>query len=171
MLGLQWVQSAICYLASGSADCTLSCCGTGMRNRSLLPAITTSKSAGETPSPRAILTGHDAEICSMCVSAEHGLIISGPKGHPHCDHSVECWNNCLTDGLVLLLTTQGDLLRRQCIPAVEKPHRAEPGLMLMTRDCCVLIVYGKKFAVVTQRADDCSTPPSSTCTSRWATLP
>uniref|UniRef100_A0A915DUB9 Neurobeachin n=1 Tax=Ditylenchus dipsaci TaxID=166011 RepID=A0A915DUB9_9BILA len=65
-----------CYIASGSLDCT----STTRREK--------------TPSPRAILTGHDSEVTAICVSAEHGIVISGSKG-----------------STVLMHTTQGDLLR------------------------------------------------------------
>lgn len=35
---------------------------------------------GEVAAPRAILTGHDAHITMICVSAEHGLVLSASQG-------------------------------------------------------------------------------------------
>lgn len=46
------------------------------------------------PTPRAALTGHESAITSVAVSAEMGLVVSGSH-----------------DGLVLVHTTFGDLLR------------------------------------------------------------
>ncbi|VDM64569.1 unnamed protein product [Angiostrongylus costaricensis] len=34
---------------------------------------------GETASPRAILTGHEATISALAVSAEHGIVLSGSE--------------------------------------------------------------------------------------------
>ncbi len=49
---------------------------------------------GETPTPRAVLTGHDQPVACAVISAELGLVISGS-----------------TDGPILVHTTFGDLLR------------------------------------------------------------
>lgn len=35
---------------------------------------------GETAAPRAILTGHETVVTMICVSAEHGVVVSASKG-------------------------------------------------------------------------------------------
>ncbi|CAI4232259.1 unnamed protein product [Auanema sp. JU1783] len=106
---------ADCYLATGSLDCTVAlwhwngqnCCVAGEYNQ-----------PGEVPSPRAILTGHDARITALAVSAEHGVVLSG------CE-----------DGTILMHTTTGDLLRR-----VEGSQRVS--LLMMSRECIILALFG-----------------------------
>lgn len=78
---------------------------------------------GETPSPRAILTGHDARITALAVSAEHGAVLSG------CE-----------DGTILIHTTCGDLLRR-----IEGKQKVS--LILMSRECVILALYGSNHLV------------------------
>ncbi|ETN81398.1 Beige/BEACH domain protein [Necator americanus] len=73
---------------------------------------------GETPSPRAILTGHEAAISALAVSAEHGLVLSG------CE-----------DGTILMHTTAGELLRRW-------NGKQRVSQLLMSRECVVMAIYG-----------------------------
>lgn len=35
---------------------------------------------GEAAAPRAILTGHETIVTMICVSAEHGIVISASQG-------------------------------------------------------------------------------------------
>lgn len=66
-----------CYIASGSLDCTVVLWHFNNQNQTIIGEYNT---PGETPTPRAILTGHDAEITAICISAEHGVVISGSSG-------------------------------------------------------------------------------------------
>lgn len=66
-----------CYVASGSLDCTVVLWHFSYSNQAIAGEYNV---LGEAPSPRAILTGHDAEITTICVSAEHGIVVSGSKG-------------------------------------------------------------------------------------------
>lgn len=35
---------------------------------------------GDSPTPRATLTGHETEVTAVVISAELGLVVSGSKG-------------------------------------------------------------------------------------------
>ncbi|CAJ0943139.1 unnamed protein product, partial [Mesorhabditis belari] len=104
-----------CYVATGSLDCTVAL---WHWNGQAGVVAGEYNLPGETPSPRAILTGHDAKITALSVSAEHGMVLSG------CE-----------DGTVLMHTTSGDLLRR-----IEGPDKVS--LLFMSRDCVVFVLYG-----------------------------
>ena len=39
---------------------------------------------GDTPTPRATLTGHETEVTAVVISAELGLVVSGSKGNNNC---------------------------------------------------------------------------------------
>uniref|UniRef100_A0A915LTE0 BEACH domain-containing protein n=1 Tax=Meloidogyne javanica TaxID=6303 RepID=A0A915LTE0_MELJA len=64
------------YIASGSADCTVVLWHFSQNTGTIAGEF---NSVGELPVPRAILTGHEAVITAITVSAEHGLVISGAK--------------------------------------------------------------------------------------------
>nr|XP_029733357.1 neurobeachin-like isoform X8 [Aedes albopictus] len=76
-----------CYIASGSADCTILLWHWNARTQSIV-------GEGEIPTPRATLTGHETSVTSVVISAELGLVVSGSINGP-----------------VLVHTTFGDLLR------------------------------------------------------------
>lgn len=78
--------------------------------------------AGEKAVPRAVLTGHDAEVTCLVVSAEHGLVVSGSA-----------------DGALLIHTTSGELLRHLDAPA----GGAVPRGLLLSRECLLLAVWDK----------------------------
>lgn len=59
-----------CYIASGSADCTVLLWHWNARTQSIV-------GEGEVPTPRATLTGHEQAVTSVVISAELGLVVSG----------------------------------------------------------------------------------------------
>lgn len=59
-----------CYIASGSADCTILLWHWNARTQSIV-------GEGEVPTPRATLTGHEEAVTSVVISAELGLVVSG----------------------------------------------------------------------------------------------
>lgn len=59
-----------CYIASGSADCTVLLWHWNARTQSIV-------GEGEVPTPRATLTGHEQAVTAVVISAELGLVISG----------------------------------------------------------------------------------------------
>lgn len=59
-----------CYIASGSADCTVLLWHWNARNSVIV-------GEGEIPTPRATLTGHEQPVSSVVISAELGLVVSG----------------------------------------------------------------------------------------------
>lgn len=96
-----------CFLASGSDDCTvrlwlwnaraqLVTSGTGLSGSSSGSSAVVGDSSGslvgsgggqggtghlgDTPSPRAVLTGHESPITAVVISAELGLVMSGSAG-------------------------------------------------------------------------------------------
>lgn len=71
-----------CYIASGSLDCTVVLWHFSQQHQAVAGEYNV---PGETPAPRAILTGHEAEISSVFVSAEHGIVVSGSKGEEGMD--------------------------------------------------------------------------------------
>ncbi|PAV82534.1 hypothetical protein WR25_15898 isoform B [Diploscapter pachys] len=111
---------ADCYIATGSFDCTIAL---WHWNGHLGFIAGEYNQPGETPSPRAILTGHDAPITALAVSAEHGCVISG------CE-----------DGTILLHTTSGDLLRRL-------EGTGPVTNLLMSRECLLTAIYGHRHIV------------------------
>lgn len=68
---------ADCYIATGSLDCTVVLWHFNHVQQAIAGEYGV---VGEAATPRAILTGHDAEITSICVSAEQGVVLSGSKG-------------------------------------------------------------------------------------------
>lgn len=76
-----------CYVASGSADCTVLLWHWNARTQSIV-------GEGDVPTPRATLTGHESSIVCVTISAELGLVVSASE-----------------DGAILLHTNFGDLLR------------------------------------------------------------
>ncbi|KAI6202519.1 Rugose [Aphelenchoides besseyi] len=134
-----------CYVASGSLDCTVVLWHFNNQNQMIIGEYNT---PGETPSPRAILTGHDAEITAICVSAEHGLVISGSK-----------------DGTVLMHTTMGDLLRRVQSPDLAKLKTKDDDCLpsitniLFNREGFMAIFYGRDcIATITTAGRQLSKP-------------
>ncbi|KAF8356627.1 sel-2 [Pristionchus pacificus] len=112
---------ADCYLATGSLDCTVHLWHwSGQLGRV----------AGDSDRPeggatsRAILTGHEAPITALAVSAEHGLVISG-----------------CADGAVVIHTTAGELLRRSQLSATVSA-------LAISRDCLILAQEGPRGLVV-----------------------
>ncbi|GMR43276.1 hypothetical protein PMAYCL1PPCAC_13471, partial [Pristionchus mayeri] len=112
---------ADCYLATGSLDCTVHLWHwSGQMGRV----------AGDPDRPetgatsRAILTGHEAPITALAVSAEHGLVISG-----------------CADGAVVIHTTSGELLRRCQLAATVSA-------LAISRDCLILAQEGARGLVV-----------------------
>jgi WD40 repeat protein len=62
-----------CYVASGSADCTVLLWHWNARSQTIV-------GEGEVPTPRATLTGHEQPVTSVVISAELGLVVSGSTG-------------------------------------------------------------------------------------------
>ncbi|VDN07726.1 unnamed protein product [Thelazia callipaeda] len=114
---------ADCYIASGSLDCTVVLWHWNAQLQSIAGEYNV---AGEVAAPRAILTGHDTLITMICVSAEHGIVISASK-----------------DGTVLIHTAMGDLLRRLECENQQKLLEKEVNLLLMSRECILLVLYGR----------------------------
>ena len=63
---------------------------------------------GDSPTPRATLTGHESEVTAVVISAELGLVVSGSQGigsrqlvallrHAEDCHTRE-WHTCATPG-------------------------------------------------------------------------
>lgn len=59
-----------CYIASGSADCTVLLWHWNARTQTIV-------GEGDVPTPRATLTGHEQPVTSVVISAELGLVVSG----------------------------------------------------------------------------------------------
>ncbi|EDW72156.2 uncharacterized protein Dwil_GK10290 [Drosophila willistoni] len=104
-----------CYIASGSADCTVLLWHWNARTQSIV-------GEGDVPTPRATLTGHEQAVTSVVISAELGLVVSGS-----------------TNGPVLIHTTFGDLLRSLDPPA----EFHSPELITMSREGFIVINYDK----------------------------
>ncbi|VDO39425.1 unnamed protein product [Haemonchus placei] len=118
---------ADCYVVTGSNDCTVALWHWNGQVGFIAGEYNT---LGETPSPRAILTGHEAAISALAVSAEHGLVLSG------CE-----------DGTILMHTTAGELLRRWS-------SRQRVSQLLMSRECVVMAIYGHhSFVTLTTTAN------------------
>jgi WD40 repeat protein len=59
-----------CYIASGSADCTVLLWHWNARTQMIV-------GESEAPAPRATLTGHEQPVTAVVISAELGLVVSG----------------------------------------------------------------------------------------------
>ncbi|XP_055684440.1 neurobeachin isoform X15 [Lutzomyia longipalpis] len=104
-----------CYIASGSADCTVLLWHWNARTQSIV-------GEGEVPTPRATLTGHEQAVTSVVISAELGLVVSGSINGP-----------------VLVHTTFGDLLR-----SLEAPTEfISPENIAMSREGFIVVNYDK----------------------------
>ncbi|BFG00937.1 neurobeachin [Drosophila madeirensis] len=104
-----------CYIASGSADCTVLLWHWNARTQSIV-------GEGDVPTPRATLTGHEQAVTSVVISAELGLVVSGSSNGP-----------------VLIHTTFGDLLR-----SLDPPSEFHsPELITMSREGFIVINYDK----------------------------
>ncbi|XP_046801791.1 neurobeachin isoform X3 [Lucilia cuprina] len=104
-----------CYIASGSADCTVLLWHWNARTQSIV-------GEGDVPTPRATLTGHEQAVTSVVISAELGLVVSGS-----------------TNGPVLIHTTFGDLLR-----SLDPPMDFHsPELIAMSREGFIVVNYDK----------------------------
>ncbi|XP_059484361.1 neurobeachin isoform X4 [Neocloeon triangulifer] len=104
-----------CYIASGSADCTVLLWHWNARTQTIV-------GEGEIPTPRATLTGHEQPVLSVVISAELGLVVSGSKSGP-----------------VLVHTTFGDLLR-SLEPGV---GANSPENIAMSREGLIVVNYEK----------------------------
>lgn len=62
--------SSDCYIASGSADCTVLLWHWNARSQTII-------GDGDVPTPRATLTGHEQPVSTVVISAELGLVVSG----------------------------------------------------------------------------------------------
>ncbi|XP_043473814.1 neurobeachin isoform X6 [Leptopilina heterotoma] len=102
-----------CYIASGSADCTVLLWHWNARTQTIV-------GEGETPAPRATLTGHEQPVTAVAISVELGLVVSGSHYGP-----------------VLVHTTFGDLLR-----SLEAPNGfSSPENLAISREGLVVINY------------------------------
>ncbi|XP_055524888.1 neurobeachin isoform X11 [Wyeomyia smithii] len=102
-----------CYIASGSADCTILLWHWNARTQSIV-------GEGEIPTPRATLTGHETSVTSVVISAELGLVVSGSINGP-----------------VLVHTTFGDLLR-----SLEAPKDfISPENITLSREGFIVVNY------------------------------
>uniref|UniRef100_A0A182MH65 Neurobeachin n=1 Tax=Anopheles culicifacies TaxID=139723 RepID=A0A182MH65_9DIPT len=102
-----------CYIASGSADCTILLWHWNARTQSIV-------GEGEIPTPRATLTGHETAVTSVVISAELGLVVSGSINGP-----------------VLVHTTFGDLLR-----SLESPKDfISPENITLSREGFIVVNY------------------------------
>ena len=61
-----------CYIASGSADCTVLLWHWNARCQAIV-------GDGDNPTPRATLTGHDTPVTALVISAELGLVVSSSE--------------------------------------------------------------------------------------------
>ncbi|XP_052752766.1 neurobeachin [Galleria mellonella] len=104
-----------CYIASGSEDCTVLLWHWSARHGGIV-------GEGDTPAPRVSLTGHDAPLAAVLVSAELGLVIS-----------------CSLNGPVLVHTTFGELLR--ALPPAEGV--AGPRQLALSREGVVVVAYAR----------------------------
>lgn len=62
-----------CYIASGSADCTVLLWHWNARSQTIV-------GEGDVPTPRATLTGHEQPVTAVVISAELGLVVSASIG-------------------------------------------------------------------------------------------
>lgn len=103
-----------CYIASGSADCTVLLWHWNARTMTIV-------GEGDIPTPRATLTGHEQPVAAVVISAELGLVVSASA----------------PGGPVLVHTTFGDLLRSLVPPA----GFGSPENVAMSREGVVVASY------------------------------
>ncbi|XP_045529711.1 neurobeachin isoform X5 [Pieris brassicae] len=104
-----------CYIASGSEDCTVLLWHWSARAGGIV-------GEGDTPAPRVTLTGHEAAVVAVLVSAELGLVVSASA-----------------DGPVLVHTTFGEALR-----SLEAGSgAASPQQLALSREGVVVVAYRK----------------------------
>ncbi|XP_045489348.1 neurobeachin isoform X6 [Pieris rapae] len=104
-----------CYIASGSEDCTVLLWHWSARAGGIV-------GEGDTPAPRVTLTGHEAAVVAVLVSAELGLVVSASA-----------------DGPVLVHTTFGEALR-----SLEAGSGASsPQQLALSREGVVVVAYRK----------------------------
>lgn len=108
-----------CYIASGSEDCTVLLWHWNARTQTIVGE------SAECPTPRAALTGHESAITAVAVSAEMGLVVSGSR-----------------DGLVLVHTTFGDLLR-SLEPSTGNGSYGSPQNIVLSREALAAVHYHK----------------------------
>lgn len=128
-----------CYIASGSADCTVLLWHWNARTQSIV-------GEGEVPTPRATLTGHEQSVTAVVISAELGLVVSGSISMSFSiflifHHRTLFANNLrkFSVGPVLIHTTFGDLLR-----SLEPPTDfVSPELISMSREGFIVVSYDK----------------------------
>nr|XP_032522853.1 neurobeachin isoform X3 [Danaus plexippus plexippus] len=101
-----------CYIASGSEDCTVLLWHWSARHGGIV-------GEGDTPAPRVSLTGHDAALNGVLVSAELGLVISSSINGP-----------------VLIHTTFGELLRSLLCRDASGPQQ-----LALSREGVVVVAY------------------------------
>lgn len=138
-----------CYIASGSADCTVLLWHWNARTQSIV-------GEGDVPTPRATLTGHEQAVTSVVISAELGLVVSGSTSKFHggwkelrnytkiyllatLSPSSTLFLFLSLDGPVLIHTTFGDLLRSLDPPV----DFHSPELITMSREGFIVINYDK----------------------------
>lgn len=123
-----------CYIASGSADCTVLLWHWNARTQSIV-------GEGEVPTPRATLTGHEQAVTAVVISAELGLVVSGSTSNIcNClSFRSKLFNILVSDGPVLIHTTFGDLLR-----SLEPPQDfISPEIISMSREGFIVVAYDK----------------------------
>ncbi|XP_045504943.1 neurobeachin isoform X4 [Colias croceus] len=103
-----------CYIASGSEDCTVLLWHWSARAGGIV-------GEGDTPAPRVTLTGHDAPVNAVLVSAELGLVISSSVNGP-----------------VLIHTTFGELLR-----ALRGAAGAGPQQLALSREGVLVVAFAR----------------------------
>lgn len=138
-----------CYIASGSADCTVLLWHWNARSQTII-------GDGDSPTPRATLTGHEQPVSTAVISAELGLVVSGSVGEWKKKSNISIpsivlfslnriityLNKCISnfiDGPVLVHTTFGDLLR-----SLDPPLGFNgPECTVMSREGVVVVNYEK----------------------------
>ncbi|XP_064636479.1 neurobeachin-like isoform X3 [Lineus longissimus] len=105
-----------CYVVSGSKDCTAMVWLWSSKHQ----AIVGENGSLDNPTPKVTLTGHQAEVTCVAVSAEMGLVFTGSKNGP-----------CLVH------TTHGDLLR-----SLEPPTSYKcPNIISFAREGYIIVNY------------------------------
>uniref|UniRef100_A0A915KAW1 Uncharacterized protein n=1 Tax=Romanomermis culicivorax TaxID=13658 RepID=A0A915KAW1_ROMCU len=104
------------YVATGSLDCTVLLWHWSNKSQ----AIT--GDAGDSPCPKAVLTGHDTEIICAVLSAEHGIVISSSK----CNNDADDFNSSRTSP-------------SSSVGVQKSPSAAH--LLTLSRDCYVVAAF------------------------------